>query len=95
MSAAPKSDARVEFRLPSRLKAEIERAAMVSNRSITDFATSVLTDAARKILAEHENESHIALSDRDRERFLEMLDGDNGPNQALKAAARRHRKRVA
>ena len=94
MSAISHNDARLDFRLPSELKAEIERAALAQNRSLTEFATTILTQAARKILAQQEQYAHVQLSNRDRDRFLAMLDRDPTPNRALKAAARRYRQNV-
>jgi uncharacterized protein (DUF1778 family) len=94
MSAIPKSEARIDFRLPAERKQEIERAAVVQNRSLTDFATEVLTEAARKVLADQSRYEHVQLSNRDRDRFLAMLDADATPNAALTAAAKRHRQRV-
>jgi uncharacterized protein (DUF1778 family) len=95
MATTTCSDARIEFRLSSAQKEEIERAAMVQNRSLTDFATTTLTETARKVLAEHAQHEHIALSNRDRDRFLAMLDANAAPNAALRAAAKKHRQRVA
>ena len=95
MASVTHSDARIEFRLPSTLKEEIERAAMVQNQSLTDFATAVLTETARKVLADHAQHEHVRLTNRDRDRFLKMLDADAAPNAALRAAAKRHRQRVA
>jgi uncharacterized protein (DUF1778 family) len=95
MATVSQSDARIEFRLSSARKAEIERAAVVQNRSLTDFATEALTEAARKVLADQTQHEHVQLSNRDRDRFLAMLDADPTPNAALRAAARRHRRRVA
>jgi uncharacterized protein (DUF1778 family) len=95
MASTTRSDARIEFRLPAKIKEEIERAATVQNRSLTDFATSVLTETARKVLAEQARHEHVQLSNRDRDRFLAMLDADSAPNAALRAAASRHRKRIA
>jgi uncharacterized protein (DUF1778 family) len=95
MSAATRSDARIEFRLPTAQKEEIERAALVQNRSLTDFATAALADTARKVLAEHAKDEQVRLSNRDRDRFLAMLDANPAPNAALQAAAKRHRQRVA
>ncbi len=94
MSSPRKSDARLEFRLPSKWKAQIERAALMQNRSLTDFATAVLTEAARKVLDEDAQESRVQLSNRDRDRFLAMLSADPTPNRALQAAAKRHRRRI-
>jgi uncharacterized protein (DUF1778 family) len=95
MPATIRSDARIEFRISPSAKEEIERAAKVQNRSLTNFATDVLTDTARKVLAEHAAHEHVRLSNRDRDRLLEALDADAKPNAALRAAAKRHRKRVA
>ena len=95
MSTVPHSNARIEFRLPSRLKREIEQAATAQNRSLSDFATAVLTETARKVLAEHALHEHVQLCNRDRERFLAMLDDHGHANKALRAAARKHRRRVA
>jgi uncharacterized protein (DUF1778 family) len=94
MPSATSSNARIEFRLPSTLKEEIERAALVQNRSLTDFATAALTETARRVLAQHAEQEHLRLSNRDRDRFLEMLDNAATPHRALKAAAKRHRHRV-
>jgi uncharacterized protein (DUF1778 family) len=94
LPARRRSGARIEFRLSFLAKEEIERAALVQNRSLTDFATAVLTETARKVLAEQTNQELVRLSNRDRDRFLAMLDADAEPNHALRAAARRHRKRV-
>ena len=98
MPVMSRSDARIEFRLSSALKQEIERAATLQNRSLTEFATDALADTARKVLKEHAEHEHVRLSDRDRDRFLAMLDANAEaatPNRALRSAAKRHRKRVA
>jgi uncharacterized protein (DUF1778 family) len=95
MASAPHRNSRIEFRLPWAVKDEIERAAAVQNRSLTDFATTVLTETARQVLADHARHEHVRLSNRDRDRFLAMLDANAAPNAALRAAARKHRKRVA
>jgi len=92
---ATRSDARIEFRLSSDRKTEIERAAIMQNRSLTDFAVDALVEAARRVLAEEEERRHIVLSNRDRDRFLKMLNSDAGPNAKLMAAAKRHQKRMA
>jgi len=95
MASFPQSNARMEFRLPATLKKEIERAAAVENRSLTDFAIASLAEAARGVLADQSRHEHVQLSRRDRDRFLKMLDAPPAPNTALLAAARKHRQRVA
>lgn len=94
MEVTLQSDARIEFRLPAQWKREIEQAALVQNRSLTDFATAVLTEQARKVLADHARHEHVQLSNHDRDRFLAVLDANAAPNAALQAAARKHRRRI-
>jgi uncharacterized protein (DUF1778 family) len=89
MSVVAQSDARMEFWLPSALKTEIEHAAAATHRSLTDFATTALREAAQRALAEQE--AHITLSQRDWERFIDLLDNPPAPNAALKQAFERHR----
>jgi uncharacterized protein (DUF1778 family) len=95
MSTATRKSARLEFRLPVELKDRIERAATVTNRSITEFAASAMGEVAKRVLAEHEGDIHVTLSSRDRDRFLSMLDSNISANAALKAAAKKHRRRVS
>ena len=94
MAARSSSNSRLEFRLPSKWRSEIERAAQLQNRTLTEFATSVLTEAARKIIAEEDQRAQLTLSARDRNRFLAMLNTDPTPNRALQAAAKRQRQRI-
>jgi uncharacterized protein (DUF1778 family) len=85
------SESRIEFRLSAEAKRQIERAALVSGRTITDFAKDVLTREAKAVLETHEL---VQLSDRDRDAFLALLDADPTPNAALVAAAQRQKGRV-
>jgi len=85
-------DSRLNFRLTRELKETIERAAAELGQSVTEFALSILIREAREVLTQSE-QTH--LSNRDRERFIRALeDSDATPNEALKAAAKRYRKRV-
>lgn len=87
-----RSDARINFRLSNELKQTIEVAAAEMGQSVSDFAVSTLVRTARKILQEQQV---TRLSDRDRQHFLAMLDGEaSKPNDALIAAAKRYRKQV-
>lgn len=87
-----KSDNRLNFRLNSELKKTIEDAAAQSGQTVSDFAISTLVQASRRIL--HEQEV-TRLSDRDRKRFMDMLDDQSTrPNKALVKAARRYKKQV-
>jgi uncharacterized protein (DUF1778 family) len=76
--------ARMHFRLPSNVKEVIERAAVVSGQSVTDFAVASLLETANEVL---ERQHVRMLTDRDRDIFLAMLDSEDGPNEALRKAA--------
>ena len=90
MAARQKNDARLDFRLSHPLKELIDRAASLTGQSVSDFAISTLVEKARRIVQES---TTTILSDRDRDLFLAMLDGDAQPNEALKRAARRYKAR--
>jgi uncharacterized protein (DUF1778 family) len=79
--------ANLSVRLPAHIKERIERAAVVSGLTITDFAISVLADSADEVLERHNTRT---LSDRDRDSFLKMIDNPPKPNEALKRAAKRY-----
>ena len=87
-SVAKARSARIEARLSSDAKAVIQRAADISGHSVSDFVVSSALDAARETIRDHEV---IVLSARDSMTFVEALLDPKGPNEALLAAARRHR----
>ena len=61
-------------------------------QTVSDFAVSTLVQTARKVL---HDQSVTTLSERDRKRFLALLDDPSAkPNKALIAAARRYKKQV-
>lgn len=84
-------DARLNFRLPSDLKAVIEEAAASLGQSVSDFAVSTLVQQARSVLSQRDA---TVLSDRDRDRFVAILDDDALPNAALRQAAKRYKKNL-
>ncbi len=91
MSTA-RSDARLNFRLSVESKQTIEQAAAELGQSVSDFAVFSLVQSARKVLQENEQ---TRLTNRDRDLFLKMLDQTSSkPNEALRKAAKRYRKRV-
>ena len=69
-------DARLNFRLPSDLKEVIEEAAASLGQSVSEFAVSTLVRQARAVV---EQRNVTVLSDRDRARFIALLD-DAGAN---------------
>jgi uncharacterized protein (DUF1778 family) len=81
--------ARLNFRLPNEVKEVIERAAVVSGLTVTDFAINALVNSANEVLERHQTRT---LSDRDRDVFLALLDSDQEPNEALKKAAKDYKR---
>jgi uncharacterized protein (DUF1778 family) len=88
-----KNDARLNFRLPAEMKELIDDAATLLGRSVSDFAVSTLVQAARKVI---QHEAATRLTNRDRDRFIALLDdADIAPNEALKKAVKRYKKQIA
>jgi uncharacterized protein (DUF1778 family) len=79
------------MRLPADAKEKIEQAATLSGLTLTDFAIHSLVRSADEVLERHRVRM---LSDRDRDRFLALLDGDHEPNDALRTAAEAYRQKV-
>ena len=70
----------------------IEQAAAAKGQTVSDFAVSTLVRSAEEVLERLERRK---LSDRDRDRFLELLDRSDAPTPALKKAARAYRRSAA
>jgi len=85
----PENIARLNFRLPNEVKEVIERAAVVSGLTVTDFAINALVNSANEVLERHQTRT---LSDRDRDVFLALLDSDQEPNERLKQAAKDYKR---
>jgi len=83
-------DARLNFRLPTDLKEVIEEAAATLGQSVSDFAVSTLVRQARTVI---EQRNVTVLGDRDRDRFIALLDdAEARPNPALLKAAKRYKR---
>ena len=91
MSTATIKHQNIHFRVSSKTKSLIDRALLVSGRSLTEFATNSLEGAANEVL---EREYTTILSDRDRDVILALLDADSEPTEALREAARLHRESI-
>ncbi len=92
MRTGTRNNARLNFRLPSHLKAVINEAAATLGQSVSDFAVSTLVHTARAVVKER---NVTELSNRDRDIFLATLDqADAKPNKALKNAAKRYTKHL-
>lgn len=86
-----KEEARLNFRLKPDIKERIEKAAAVAGKTLTEFAVTALADTADEVLERHRV---TRLSDRDRDIFLAILDRSSEPNQALKRAAKTHKRLI-
>lgn len=86
-TTAPPPDP-ISFLLSPQQKELLEQAAASAGQSLADFANSALLEKAREVL---HLERSLRLSERDARRFLELLDAEPEPNEALTNAARRYR----
>jgi uncharacterized protein (DUF1778 family) len=76
---------RIDLRIPPEAKAVIARAAALSNVGLTEFVTrSALRDAQAAI----ERAEHLALSERDSLRILDLLENPPSPTDRLIRAAK-------
>lgn len=82
-----KHEARLDFRLPREAREQIERAALVSGQSLSDFAAGTLVREAAQVLSAYQT---TTLSDHDRDLFLALLDSEEGANDALREAHARY-----
>ena len=81
----PTKSERIEVRLSAEHKAVIAAAAALRGQSLSAFVVAEALERARQIRL-------TALTRRDWERFLEIMDREDEPTPALGAAARKHRR---
>lgn len=92
MAPATRNTARLNFRLSAELKSVIEEAAAATGQSVSDFVLSILLQESRSVLQKCQI---TQLSNRDRDKFIAMLDTvECRPNRVLAKAARNFRKRI-
>ena len=82
-SRRPKAEDRIDARLPAETKQLIERAAVITGVTLSDFVISRAYEAAAAIVREHDT---WVLSRRESKAFVDTLLNPPEPNQALKAA---------
>ena len=82
---------RLEARVSGATKREIEHAAFLTGRSVTDFVLQTVEKAARETIREHQV---MKLTREQSTLFVEALLNPPAPNAKLKAAFVRHRKLV-
>ena len=71
---------RVEFRMASDLKQEVEEAAALMGATFTSFATDALLERARQVKRDH---SLTVMGDEERDAFLQMLSGSPQVSEGL------------
>jgi uncharacterized protein (DUF1778 family) len=82
---------RLGFRVDAETKRQVERAAALERRSLTEFCLAALTEAARATIVRHES---LVLSERDREVFFDALVHAPKPSARLRRAFRTAEERV-
>jgi uncharacterized protein (DUF1778 family) len=90
-SRRPKAEDRIDARLPADTKQLIERAAVITGVTLSDFVISRAYEAAAAIVREHDT---WVLSRRDSKAFVDTLLNPPAPNKALRAAAARYKSRT-
>ena len=82
---------RMHIRLDARSKHKLERAALYSHKSLSEFVLTRALNAADEVIREHET---ITLDAGDWGRFLDALEKPPAPNERLREAFAQHRRRV-
>jgi uncharacterized protein (DUF1778 family) len=90
-SRRPKAEGRIDARLPTETKQLIERAAIITGVTVSDFVISKAYEAAAMVVQEHET---WVLNRRESKTFVDALLNPPDPNEALRAAAARYKARV-
>ena len=82
--------ARLEARIPAPLKKMFMLASVLEGQTLTDFILKAATEAARKVIREHEI---LDLSQRDQLAFAKAILNPPKVSPKLKQAALRYRRR--
>lgn len=72
--------ARVEFRMPPKLKQEVEEAAALVGLTFTSFATEALIARSRQVKRDH---TLTKMGDQERDAFLMLISNPPEPSEAL------------
>lgn len=83
---------RLEARLTSEQKRNIEEAASIRGISISDFVISSAHEAATRLIREKQV---LTLSEQDRQTFFDLLLNPPKPNKRAIAAAKRVKREIA
>ncbi len=82
---------RVDFRATPDIKLLIERAASIMGMDVSSYLRATVVPAAQQVVEGFEIR---VMTDRDRDRFLSLLDKPGEPNETLKTAAKSFREAV-
>lgn len=85
------ASARLETRVTIEQKAQLQQAAALSGRSLSDFVITSAQEAARLVLEQHET---IRLSRAGQLAFVNALLAPKSPNAKLQRAAAAYRERM-
>ena len=87
-SRRPKAEERIDARLPAETKQLIERAAVITGVTVSDFIISRAYEAAAAVVQGYDA---WTLNRRDSKAFVDALLNPPEPNEALRAAAARYK----
>jgi uncharacterized protein (DUF1778 family) len=82
---------RLGFRVDAQTKKQVEHAAALERRTVTDFCLTALTQATQETITRHET---LVFSERDRKMFFDALIHATEPNERLRRAFRSAEERV-
>ena len=88
---AVRKEERLETRLPSEAKQQIEYAAQLQGRSVSDFVVAAALDQATKVI---EQQKVIRLSMEDSAALADAILNPPKPNAKAIAAARRYKQKM-
>jgi len=91
MAVRDRKEERLETRLPSEAKQQIEYAAQLQGRSVSDFVVAAALDQASKVI---EQQKIVRLSIENSVALAEAILNPPEPNAKAIAAARRYRKKM-
>ena len=82
-----KTSGRLYCRISQTIKRQAENAARLLGQNMTAFTETALAEKAQRVLAEHER---LSFSERDFERFVEIITNPQPPTPALQKAMTRY-----
>ncbi len=82
-----KTSGRLNCRISPTIKKQAENAAKLLGQNMTAFTETALAEKAQRVLAEHER---LSFSERDFERFVEIITNPQPPTPALQKAMARY-----